>query len=244
MKRLLSLCLLPLLLSGCVVTPESLALIPAPEPVVIPPRYAQHLNSLKYFDGVPAILINHHGDLVTALNVDQMKTDRWLQLWAMSAMEDDGSLDFAQSITKAQNIAMGAHHIAVIYMNAFAASEQHCAENRQELEALIQVHADQAFHLPDIQFPYLTVVHELAAHLTQMDETRKVGSCADHLASLPDFPKVRTFCFGGNPGQQVMGQKAEAKQDADQLEDLSDPTALRSLVISAANLSCWPETHE
>lgn len=243
MKRLLSLCLLPLLLSGCVVTPKSLALIPAPEPVVIPPRYAQHLNPLKYFDGVPAILINHHGDPVTALNLDQMKTDRWLQLWAMSAMEDDGSLDFAQSITEAQNIAMGAHQIAVIYMNAFAASEQYCAENRQELEALIQVHADQAFHLPDIQFPYLTVVHELAAQLTQMDETRKVGSCADHLASLPDFPKVRTFCFGGNPGQQVMGQKAEAKQDADQLEALSDPTALRSLAISAANLSCWPETH-
>ena len=53
MKRVLFLCGLILLLSGCVIAPESLALIPTPEPIHIPPRYAQHLNSLKYLDGVP-----------------------------------------------------------------------------------------------------------------------------------------------------------------------------------------------
>jgi len=225
-------------------TPESLAPISVHERVVIPPRYAQHLNSLTFLDGVPAILINHQGEPVTALDVDQMKSDRWLQLWAMSAMEDDGALDFAHSITKAQNFAMSAHHIAAIYMNAFAAAEQHCAENREELEALIQMYANQASDLPDIQFPYLTVVHELATRLTQMDETQNVGSCTDHLASLPDFPKVRTFCFGGDANEQVMGQKAMAKQFEVQMEKLSDPTALHSLVVSAANLNCWPDTHE
>ena len=225
-------------------TPESLAPISVPERIVIPPRYAQHLNSLTFLDGVPAILINHQGDPVTALDVDQMKSDRWLQLWATSAMEDDGALDFAHSITKAQNFAMGAHHIAVIYMNAFAAAEQHCAENREELEALIQMYANQASDLPDIQFPYLTVVHELATRLTQMDATQNVGSCTDHLASLPDFPKVRTFCFGGDANEQVMGKKAMAKQLEVQMEKLSDPTALHSLVVSAANLNCWPDTHE
>ncbi|MCY3935873.1 MAG: hypothetical protein OXG09_07785, partial [Chloroflexi bacterium] len=224
--------------------PESLAPISVHERVVIPPRYAQHLNSLTFLDGVPAILINHQGEPVTALDVDQMKSDRWLQLWAMSAMEDDGALDFAHSITKAQNFAMGAHHIAVIYMNAFAAAEQHCAENREELEALIQMYANQASDLPDIQFPYLTVVHELATRLTQMDATQNVGSCTDHLASLPDFPKVRTFCFGGDANEQVMGRKAMAKQFEVQMEKLSDPTALHSLVVSAANLNCWPDTHE
>ncbi|MDE0311425.1 MAG: hypothetical protein OXI52_04105 [Caldilineaceae bacterium] len=227
-------------------TPESLAPIPVPERVVIPPRYAQHLNSLTFLDGVPAILINHQGNPVTALGVDQMKSDKWLQLWAMSAMEDDGSLEFAHSIAETQTpgIAMGAHHIAVIYMNAFAAAEQHCAENREELEALIQMYANQASDLPNIQFPYLTVVHELATRLTQMDETQNVGSCTDHLASLPDFPKVRSFCFGGNANEQVMGQKAMAKQAEVQMEKLSDPIALHSLVVSAANLNCWPETHE
>ncbi|MDE0078598.1 MAG: hypothetical protein OXO50_13835 [Caldilineaceae bacterium] len=227
-------------------TPESLAPIPVTEPVVIPPRYAQHLNSLKYLDGVPAILINHQGDPVTALDVDQMKSDRWLQLWAMSAMEDDGVLDLAHSIAETQTtgIAMSAHHIAVIYMNAFAAAEQHCAENREELEVLIQMYANQASDLPNIQYPYLTVVHELATRLTQMDETQNVGSCTDHLASLPDFPTVRTFCFGGNANEQVMGQKAMAKQIAVQREELTDPTAPRSLLVSAANLNCWPETHE
>ena len=226
--------------------PESLAPVPVPEPAVIPPRYAQHLNSLKYFDGVPAILINHQGSPVTALGVDQMKSDKWLQLWAMSAMEDDGALDFALSIANTQtpDIAMSAHHIAVIYMNAFAAAEQHCAENREELEALIQMYASQASDLPNIQFPYLTVVHELATRLTQMDETQNVGSCTDHLAYLPDFPKVRTFCFGGNANEQVMGQKAMAKKREVQVEKLTDPTTLHSLVVSFATLNCWPETHE
>ncbi len=227
-------------------TPESLAPVPVPEPAVIPPRYAQHLNSLNYFDGVPAILINHQGSPVTALGVDQMKSDKWLQLWAMSAMEDDGALDFAHSIANTQTpgIAMSAHHIAVIYMNAFAAAEQHCAENREELEALIQMYASQASDLPNIQFPYLTVVHELATRLTQMDETQNVGSCTDHLAYLPDFPKVRTFCFGGNANEQVMGQKALAKKREVQVEKLTDPTTLHSLVVSFATLNCWPETHE
>ena len=225
-------------------TPDSLAPVPVPEPVVIPPRFAQHLNPLKYFDDVPAILIDHQGEPVTALGVDQMKSDKWLQLWAMSVMEDDGVLDLAHSITKAQNFAMGAHHFAVIYMNAFAAAEQHCIENREELEALIQMHANQASDLPDIQFPYLTVVHELATRLTQMDATQNVGSCTDHLASLPGFPKVRTFCFGGDANEQVMGRKAMARHTEVQKEELSDPTALHSLVVSAANLNCWPETHE
>ena len=228
------------------ITPESLAPISVPERVVIPPRYAQHLNSLKYLDGVPAILINHQGDPVTALDIDQMKSDRWLQLWAMSAMEDDGALDFALSIAETQTpgIAMSAHHIAVIYMNAFAAAELHCPENREEMEALIQMYANQASDLPNIQFPYLTVVHELATRLTQMDATQNVGSCTDRLASLPDFPTVRTFCFGGNANEQVMGKKAMAKQLEVQMEKLSDPTARHSLVVSAANLNCWPETHE
>ncbi|MYH61865.1 MAG: hypothetical protein F4148_08895, partial [Caldilineaceae bacterium SB0675_bin_29] len=170
--------------------PESLAPISVPERVVIPPRYAQHLNSLTFLDGVPAILMNHQGEPVTALDVDQMKSDRWLQLWAMSAMEDDGSLEFAHSIANTQSVALPAHNIAVIYMNAFAAAEQHCTENREELEALIQTSASQASDLPNIQFPYLTVVHELATRLTQMDETQNVGSCLDYLASLSDIPKV------------------------------------------------------
>ena len=58
MRHVLFLLGLILLLSGCVLTPESLALIPTPFPVQIPPHYAQHLNSLKYLDWVPTFFIN------------------------------------------------------------------------------------------------------------------------------------------------------------------------------------------
>ena len=89
MKRVLFLCGLILLLSGCVIAPESLALIPTPEPLHIPPRFAQHLNSLKYLDGATALFYNGQGEAVTVLGIEQMKNDRRLQLWAMTAMEND-----------------------------------------------------------------------------------------------------------------------------------------------------------
>ena len=51
-----------LLLSGCMLTLESLALIPTSEPVHIPPRYAQYLNVLKYVDLAPFQYVNEHGE--------------------------------------------------------------------------------------------------------------------------------------------------------------------------------------
>ena len=242
MKRVLFLCGLILLLSGCVIAPESLALIPITEPIHIPPRYAQHLNSLKYLDGVPALFVNGQGQAVTALGFEQMKNDRWLQLWAMTAMENDGSLGLRKTLEKGEipDVAVDDHFIAVIYMNAFATAELRCIENREEVTILVETFADKARGLENIQFPHLTVIHDLAARITLLNES-SVGetNCKDYLASLPEFPVARPFCFGGGTlfgENQVRGQKAHMERHKAVMERLA--ASPQSFLASFAGLNC------
>ena len=242
MKYVLCLFGLILLLSGCVVDPQSFALIPTPTPVHIPPHFAQHLNSLKYLDWVPAYFINEQGEPVTVLDVEQMRNDRWLQLWAMTAMENDGSLGLRKTIEKGEipDMSMDDHQIAVIYMNAFATAELRCIENREEVAILVGTFADEAKDLEYFQFPRLTVIHELAARLTMIYES-SVGetNCNDYLASLPEFPDVRAFCFGDGTlfgAVQVRGQKAQKERFEAYVEGLA--ASRQSLPVLLANANC------
>ena len=97
-----------------------------------------------------------------------MKNDRWLQLWAMTAMENDGSLGLGKTFEKWEipDITLDDHKIAEIYMNAIATAELRCIENRVEVTKLVDTNADKAKDLEDVQFPRLTVIHELAARFT------------------------------------------------------------------------------
>ncbi len=248
MKRVLLLCVLIILLSGCAMDPGSLALIPATEPVEIPPRFAQHLNSLQYLDGVPALFLNAQGEPVTALGTEQMKNDQWLQLWAMTAMEHDGSLGLAKTLEKGEipDVTLDDHKIAVIYMNAFATAERLCIENRTEVTEFVEAYAAEAKGLENVQFPYLTVIHDLAARLTlNYESSAGETNCKGYLASLSGFPGARSFCFGSSPlfeANQVRGQKAQMERMQQAREKLA--ASPQSLLTSFANLSCATSTHE
>ena len=248
MKRVLLLCVLIFLLSGCAMDPGSLALIPATEPVEIPPRFAQHLNSLQYLDGVPALFLNAQGEPVTALGTEQMKNDQWLQLWAMTAMEYDGSLGLRKTLERGEipDVTLDDHKIAVIYMNAFATAESLCIENRTEVTKFVEAYAAEAKGLENVQFPYLTVIHDLAARLTlNYESSAGETNCKDYLASIPEFPGARAFCFGSSPhfeANQVRGQKAEMERAKQAMEMLGASPQL--LLTSLANLSCATGTHE
>lgn len=242
MKRVLRLCVLIILLSGCAIDPGSLALIPAPEPVEIPPRFAQHLNSLQYLDGVPALFLNAQGEPVTALGTEQMKNDQWLQLWAMTAMENDGSLGFGKTLEKGEipNVTLDDHKIAAIYMNAFATAERLCIENRSEVTEFVEAYAAEAMRLENVQFPYLTVIHDLAARLMQnYDSSAGETNCKGYLASLTEFPVARSFCFGSAPlfeVNQVKGQKAQMERMKEAREKFA--SSRQSVLASFTSLSC------
>lgn len=248
MKRVLLLCGLIILLSGCAVDPASLALIAPNEPVEIPPRFAQHLNSLQYLDEVPVLFFNAQGEPVSALGPEQMKNDHWLQLWAMTAMENDGSLALGKTLEKGEipDVTLDDHKIAAIYMNAFATAESLCIENRAEVTEFVEAFAAEAKGLENIQFPYLTVIHDLAARLTlNYDSSAGETSCSDYLASLSDFPVVRSFCFGSAPlfeANQVKGQKAQMERMKESMEKFA--SSPQSLLASFAGLGCSSGAHE
>ncbi|MCZ0940101.1 MAG: hypothetical protein OXJ55_15775 [Caldilineaceae bacterium] len=248
MKSVLLLCGLILLLSGCALDPGSLALIPETEPVQIPPRFAQHLNSLQYLDEVPAVFLNARGEPVTTLGAEQMINDQWLQLWAMTAMENDGSLGLAKTLQKGEipDVTLDDHVIAAIYMNAFATAESLCTENRAEVTEFVEAYAAQAKALENVQFPYLTVIHDLAARLTlNYGSAAGETNCQDFLASLLEFPVARPFCFGSAPlfeANQVKGQKAQMERMKEAMEKLA--SSPQSFLSSYASLNCWASAHE
>ncbi|MXY95755.1 MAG: hypothetical protein F4Y42_20135 [Caldilineaceae bacterium SB0664_bin_27] len=248
MKRALLLYGLIFLLSGCAVDPASLALIAPNEPVEIPPRFTQHLNSLQYLDEVPVLFFNAQGESVSALGTEQMKNDHWLQLWAMTAMEDDGSLGLGKTLEKGEipDVTMDDHMIAAIYMNAFATAERLCIENRAEVTEFVEAFAAEAKGLENVQFPYLTVIHDLAARLTlNFDSSTGATNCGDYLASLSEFPVARSFCFGSAPlfeANQVKGQKAQMERMKETMEKLA--SSPQSLLASFASLSCSSGVHE
>ena len=248
MKRVLLFSGLILLLSGCAMDTGSLALIPATEPVEIPLRFAQHLNSLQYLDDVPALFFNAKGEPVAALVAEQMKKDRWLQLWAMTAMESDGSLGLGKTLEKGEipDVTLDDHKIAAIYMNAFATAESLCIENRTELTEFVEAYAAEAKGLENVQFPYLTVIHDLAARLTlNYDSSAGETNCKDYLASLSEFPVARSFCLGSAPlfeANQVRGQKAHMERMKEAMEKFA--SSPQSLLASFASLSCTTSAHE
>jgi len=199
MKRVLLLCVLIILLSGCAIDPGSLALIPATEPVEIPPRFAQHLNSLQYLDEVPTLFVNAQGEPVTVLGIEQMKNDKWLQLWAITAMENDGSLGLRKTLEKGEipDVTMDDHKIAVTYMNAFATAELLCIETREGVTKLVEAYATKAKGLEAVQFPYMSVLLDLGMRLTLiLESSTGETNCDEYLASLPVFPNVSFSWFG------------------------------------------------
>ena len=248
MKRVLLLCGLILLLSGCVLDPGSLALIPATEPVQIPPRFAQHLNSLHYLDEAPALFFNARGEPVAALGTEQMKNDQWLQLWAMTAMENDGSLGLGKTLEKGEipDMTLDDHKVAAIYMTAFATAESLCIESRTQVTEFVEAYAAEATGLENVQFPYFTVIHDLAARLAlNYDSSAGETNCKDYLASLSEFPVARSFCFGSVPlfeANQAGGQKAHMERMKEAMEKFA--SSPRSLLASFASLSCSTGAHE
>lgn len=248
MKPVLLLCGLFLLLSGCALDPGFLALIPANQPVQIPPRFAQHLNSLQYLDEVPALFLNAQGDPVTALGTEQMKNDRWLQLWAIAAMENDGSLALGKTLEKGEipDVTLDDHVIAAVYMNAFATAESLCTEDRAKITEYVEAYAAEAEDLENVQFPYLTVIHDLAARLAlNYDSSAGETNCKDFLVSLSGFPVARAFCFGSAPlfeANQVRGQKAQMERMKEAREKFA--SSPQSVLASFSSLSCATGAHE
>ncbi len=138
MKQILFLLVVILLLSGCTVEPEALALIPTPvfisTPVPDPPSQPCEPDREEVFyiiyDGSGSDIFVYCGDL----SVD----DRWLRAWAKDAIARDD----ASRMMKVWETVARTDGATAFYMNFFLEADRSCLEDRGELARLIETYAE------------------------------------------------------------------------------------------------------
>ena len=180
MKHLwLILCAVTLMLSSCVVGPDSFALVPTPVPSPAPDYsgYAEVLREFKSEGSSYEIFEYPGGRVITVISMDDLAADSWLLGWAIEAALNDMSEIVGEGSPDNEGIAL----FVWLYANGFAASELRCAEGRSELGDLIETFADKVREKrPDTSLHHMVVANTLWKQLPEGE-----ANCSTYLADLP-----------------------------------------------------------
>ena len=180
MKHLwLVLCAVTLMLSSCVVGPDSFALVPTPVPSPSPdhPWYA---DMIKEYDsaGSSYEIFEYPGDrVITVISMGELAADSWLLGWAIGAALNDMPEIAGEGSPDSEVLPW----IAFLYANGFTASELRCAEGRHELGDLIGTFAAKVREeRPDTSLHHMVVANTLWKQLPE-----GAADCSAYLAELP-----------------------------------------------------------
>ncbi len=172
MKHAILLVALTALLAGCVMTPESIALVPTLEPTT--------LNIYELHDE-EVLLVDHLGNPVSFISINEMKADDWLIAWALESLVKDSSsypvfdpeIDYDLPVL-----------FKWMYANFFVASEQRCVENRPELAKIIETASKKLRARGPVNAAFsmdrLEIVYTIRHLLPQGN-----ASCTEYLSTLP-----------------------------------------------------------
>ncbi|MCY3989978.1 MAG: hypothetical protein OXF50_01970 [Caldilineaceae bacterium] len=172
MKHTILLVALTALLAGCVVNPESIALVPTLEPTTLP-THELHDEEI--------LLIDHFGNQVSFVSMDEMKADDWLLGWALESLVKDSS---SYPVFDPEVDYDLPDLFKWMYANFFVATEQRCVENRPELAKIIDTASEKlrargpvnaAFSMDRLEIVY-TIRHLLP---------EGNASCTEYLSTLP-----------------------------------------------------------
>ena len=184
MKRLwLILCAATLMLSSCVVGPNSS--VPNPTPIPDPSLYADVIIEYASVRRRHELFEYPGGRIVTVISMAELAMDSWLLGWAMEA----ASKDLIELAGEASPDDEGFLLIVWMYANGFAASALRCAEERHELGELIETFAAKVGEKrPDTTLHRMVVANTLWKQLPEGE-----ASCSVYLADLPaeEFKPVR-----------------------------------------------------
>lgn len=177
MKHLwLILCAVTLMLSSCVVGPDSFALVPTPVPSPDYSRYADVLREFQYDGSSYASFEDTGGRIITVISMADLVADNWLLGWSIEAALND-----IPEIAGEESLIEGFLLFVWLYANGFAASELRCAEGRYELEDLIETFAAKVGKIrPDITLHHMAVANTLWKQLPEGE-----ADCSAYLADLP-----------------------------------------------------------
>ena len=199
MKHLwLILCAVTLMLSSCVVGPDSFALVPTPVPSPTPDYsgYVEVLRQFKYKGSSYEIFEYPGGRVITVISMDDLAADKWLLGWAVEAALNDIHEIASEGSPDDEGVPL----FVWLYANGFAASELRCAEGRSELGDLIETFAAKVGEKrPDTTLHRMVVANTLWKQLPEGS-----ASCSVYLAELPaeEFMPVRidnALQFGMGP---------------------------------------------
>ena len=107
-----------LLISGCTISPENLALIPEQDPA------SDSVLNFEQYDEQEFILYGTGGMNITHIRMANLESDSWLHKWATKSMY----LDFGGT-----GVKWAEHWVQLFtwtYANVFAGAELRCAESR------------------------------------------------------------------------------------------------------------------
>ena len=172
MKHAILLVALTALLAGCVITPESIALVPTLEPTTL---------DASELEDEEVLLVDHLGNPVSFISIKELKADDWLIAWALESLVKDSSsypvfdpeIDYDLPVL-----------FKWMYANFFVATEQRCVENRPELAKIIEMASKKlrargpvnaAFGMDRLEIVY-TIRHLLP---------EGNASCTEYLSTLP-----------------------------------------------------------
>ena len=180
MKHLwLILCAVTLMLSSCVVGPDSFALVPTPVPSPIP-DHSGYADMIKEYDsaGSSQELFEYPGGrVITVISMDDLAADSWLLGWAIEAALNDMSEIVGEGSPDNEGVPL----FVWLYANGFTASELRCAEGRSELGDLIETFAAKVGkNRPDTTLHHMVVANTLWQQLPEGEV-----NCSAYLADLP-----------------------------------------------------------
>lgn len=180
MKHLwLILCAVTLMLSSCVVGPDSFALVPTPVPSPTPDYsgYAEVLREFKFEESRYQLFENPGGRLITVISMGDLATDSWLLGWVVEAALNDMPEIAGEGNPDSEGFPL----FVWLYANGFAASELRCAEGRHELGDLIETFATKVREKrPDTSLHHMVVANTLWKQLPEGE-----ANCSAYLADLP-----------------------------------------------------------
>ena len=180
MKHLwLILCAVTLMLSSCVVGPDSFALVPTPVPSPTP-DHSGYADMIKEYDsaGSSQELFEYPGGrVITVISMDDLAADSWLLGWAIEAALNDMSEIVGEGSPDNEGVPL----FVWLYANGFTASELRCAEGRSELGDLIETFAAKVGkNRPDTTLHHMVVANTLWQQLPEGEV-----NCSAYLADLP-----------------------------------------------------------
>ena len=168
-----------MMLSSCVVGPDSFALVPTPVPSPTPDYsgYAEVLREFKYEGSSYQLFEDPGGRVITVISMGDLAADSWLLGWAIEAALNDMPEIAGEESPDDEGIAL----FVWLYANGFAASELRCAEGRHKLGDLIEAFAAKRREKrPDTSLHHMVVALTLWKQLPEGE-----ANCSAYLADLP-----------------------------------------------------------